>query len=61
MYLEQAGHQIDAAPNDGEVVRIRARIARHLVERACTDALRSWHGPMGRIHLQCRKRFRGAT
>jgi alkylation response protein AidB-like acyl-CoA dehydrogenase len=39
-YLEQAGHQIDAAPMDVTSARIRARTVRHLVEQACTDVLR---------------------
>ena len=39
-YLEQAGHEIDAAPLDVRAARIRARATRHLVEQCCTDVLR---------------------
>ncbi len=46
--LTQAGHEIDAAPNDGRSARIRALQLRHMVETMGTDILRRFaraYGP----------------
>jgi hypothetical protein len=39
-YLDAAGREIDASPNNQELALIRALTVRHLVEQACTDILR---------------------
>ena len=39
-YLECAGQEIDAHPNDKKAARIRARTVRHLIEQSSTDILR---------------------
>jgi alkylation response protein AidB-like acyl-CoA dehydrogenase len=39
-YLDSAGHEIDACPEDQRQAMIRALTVRHLVEQACTEILR---------------------
>jgi alkylation response protein AidB-like acyl-CoA dehydrogenase len=39
-YLDSAGREIDAAPQDRESALVRALTVRHLIEQACTDILR---------------------
>jgi hypothetical protein len=39
-FLESAGREIDADPNDSNAALIRALTVRHLVEQACTEILR---------------------
>jgi alkylation response protein AidB-like acyl-CoA dehydrogenase len=39
-YLDSAGREIDAAPEDRGSAVVRALTVRHLVEQACTDVLR---------------------
>ena len=47
-YLETAGREIDAHPDDAAAALIRALSVRHLVEQACTEILRRFaraYGP----------------
>jgi hypothetical protein len=39
-YLDSAGREIDAAPQNRECALVRALTVRHLIEQACTDILR---------------------
>ena len=47
-YLDSAGDEIDAGPENRETAFIRALTVRHLVEQACTDIWRRFpraYGP----------------
>jgi alkylation response protein AidB-like acyl-CoA dehydrogenase len=47
-YLQQAGTQIDANPNDSDAAHTLALTVRHLIEQSCTDTLRRFaraYGP----------------